>query len=137
MDTFDQDYYSRELTEKTYEHKKTYNSNVFVTFADHNFVINTNSQLPFFTCFIKQKGEQFGDVLPVEEPSDCYLIRLFGSSNNIVLNEEMESVGEYLGEYRYCFDKYDLNDVGILSGQIISVDNDEESILGTFKINVV
>lgn len=131
-------YYSRDIPEKTFELKKHYANAVFVKFLDNVFTIRKNNTLPSFTCFIKQKGELFGDVLPVQSVEGIeYFLRIHNSSNNIILNEKLSVVDENLGELEYVFSAFDLDYIGHFTAQIISKNNNLESVIGETKINVI
>ena len=116
-----QDYYTRILTQETYNNKKHYDSNIYIVFPNNNFCIRQGSTIPIFTCFIKQRGEQFGDALPVKTDATIkYGIRIYDEAGNIILNEDMISLDSYLGEYGYTFKNLDFSIRGKFNGEIIS-----------------
>lgn len=136
-----QNYYTRILDENnTYNKKKHYDSNIYIVYPNNNFSIKKGSTSPKFNCYIKQKGEQFGDALPVQvDIAYKYAIRLYDNANNIFLNESLISIDIYVGEYSYTFSSLDFTTVGNFTGEILKVkiSDSTESVLGKFSINVL
>lgn len=154
-----QTYYTRTLNQETYNNKKHYDSNIYVIFPNNNFCIRKGSTVPIFTCFIKQKGEQFGDAMPVKvDITVKYSIRIYDNADNIILNEDMTLIDSYLGEYNYVFKSLDFSIQGNFYGEVISLKEHIvppivngrsaegvsppvieflESVIEKFKINVI
>ncbi len=96
----------------TYEQKKIYSSHPFIILPQQNFNLRLESLLPQFVCFIRMRGEQFGDAIAYDLTNCTVKMFLYDSKNQLVLRENMVITNQRLGEVSYSWKNYDLQAIG-------------------------
>jgi hypothetical protein len=131
-------YTSRTITEESYNNKKHYDDkNIYTVFANNNFSIKVGSTKPIFVCFLKTRGEQFGDPIPAEFGDGQNIgIRIYDNSGGILVNGALNQTDTWLGEWTYIFSNLDFLEAGKFTGEILLIEGAAENVLGKFHINV-
>lgn len=132
-------FYLKPLDEKTtFTFKKTYDDlNFSVVIADKTFAIKKGATRPILVCWIKQQGEQYGDLLAAQIPDGHRIyVSCYDNSGGLILKSEMTQTDTNLGEWTYTFSPIDFSFTGVFDSHILIVNSDNESSLVKFKINV-
>lgn len=102
----------------SYEQKKIYSSTPFVVLPQLKFNIKLNSLLPKFTCFIRERGEQFGDATAYDLTNKTVRLFVYDKNSNLVVRSNMTVTNARLGEVTYDWKEFDLQEVGFYTCEI-------------------
>lgn len=134
---FTPNYTSVPFSEETYNFKEHYDSNLYVVFPNPNFNISKGNTKPVFICYLKQKGEKYGDPLGAVLPNGYTVIfRVLDKANGITINQLMTNTDTHLGEWSYNFSPFDFSIQGYYEAQIIVANTSVENIIAKCRINV-
>lgn len=113
------DYYIENVIDtNTYEKKKIYSEVPFVITPQPKFNIKISSLLPKFTCFIRKRGEQFGDSVAYDLTNSTVRFFVYDKDNNLVVRDSMTKTNLNLGEVTYLWKKFDLQFIGFYTALI-------------------
>lgn len=118
------------IDENSWEKKKIYSSAPFLVTPDSKFHIKLGSLLPYFSCYIRVQGEQFGDSIAFNLSGHTVRIFIYNENNQLVVRDSMEITNNHLGEVTYKWKDFDLQSTGNYVAEI-EVKNQEGK---TFKL---
>lgn len=102
----------------TYEKKKIYSEAPFVITPQPKFNIKIGALLPKFTCFIRKRGEQFGDAVAYDLTNATVRLFVYDKDNNLVVRDSMTKSNLSLGEVSYFWKKFDLQFIGFYTALV-------------------
>lgn len=106
------------IDNNTYEKKKIYSEHPFVVLPQAKFNIKVGSILPKFVCFIRKRGEQFGDAVAYDLTNCTVKLFVFDKDSNLVVRDTMVKTNSNLGEVTYPWKKFDLQFPGFYTAEI-------------------
>jgi len=82
-----------------------------------------------FYCYVRQAGEQFGDALPYNLTNYTPKIFIYDSDGKIVTRGNMVISNLNLGELRYDWQQFDIQEIGIYTFEIQLTNINDNSII--------
>lgn len=102
----------------SYEKKKIYSSAPFLVLPQLKFAIKLGSLLPKFVCYVRQRGEQFGDAIAYNLANSSIKLFVYDKDNKLVIRDSMEITNANLGEITYTWKEFDLQYTGFYTAEI-------------------
>jgi hypothetical protein len=102
----------------THTQRKVYQKDYWLVFPSKNFTIKFQETRPLLTCFLKTKGEQFGDAITPLNISDLTVkFKCVDIDENMIIQDTANIIDTALGEIAYEFKDLDFPKPGRYYGE--------------------